>query len=73
VDKELIASLTRISQRLKAEGLEREATWIARCIAVQIREERPRRKRGQEVTLGKINRRVRLDADRVRELMRSGE
>lgn len=66
----LIAKLTEIANTCNDDEVK---AWIGQHLAYSIRDERPRRKRGIEVTLGCINRRVKLDAARVKQLMENGE
>lgn len=73
MDQDFAGRITYIAQIAKSSGYEDVSAWMQRMLAATIREERPKRKRGTEVTLPKINRKVRLDADRVKELMRNGE
>lgn len=73
MDADFVARITHIAQMAKASGYEDVCSWIGRHLAFEIREDRPRRKRGIEVTLGRINRRVKLDEARVKQLMRDGE
>lgn len=66
---DLIAKLTALANSSDPEV----KAWIGRHLAFDIREDRPKRRRGMDVTLARTNRRVKLDAARVKQLMRDGE
>lgn len=73
MDADFIARITHVAQKAKTDGYEDVAAWMQKHLAYSIRDDRPKRKRGIEVTLGKINRRVKLDEARVKQLLRDGE
>lgn len=72
-DADFVARITAVAQMAKMSGFEDVAAWMQARLGEHIRESRPQRRRGVDVTLGRINRRVRLDAARVRDLMKDGE